>query len=545
MKISTRLFLYISTLIILTSIGLGYISVRDERSHLMGEARMMARTLARTLAATFKYYHMEDQHQRLGELIHAVMPHDKDAHNLLLNMYDRHGQLINLSFEHGITRQAIQRDRELGDFSKGGSEQIIKDGTHEYFSVVVPIQNSGGELQGAVEILLSFDSINNTIAGLVRKFVAFILLTALLLGLLIYLISRWSITLPIARLKEASEKLGHGDLGLRIEKSGVKELDDLIEEFNRMAHNIERQNSKREQLFSEKINLERGLRHQDKLASIGQLASGLAHEIGTPLNVISGRAEHLLHKLTGNHPGSENLKIIIRQAERITKTMQQMLAFSRKPTAEFSEVYLEKIINDAFSLCQLKQRKNHPPIEIELKLSTESVMVTDHGAGCHNSNSPQTCKRLQGTADARKRPVRYTPVCGQTDDKADAVPCDRLSVMADEDGLRQLFVNLMLNSFHAMKDGGKIIITSEKKSKSSGEVIITYEDNGPGVPPALRDRIFDPFFTTKEVGEGTGLGLFMAQNIVQEHQGRIELDCDFDKGARFIIHLPRQPRQLR
>ncbi len=486
MKIATRLFLYISSLIILTSIGLGYISVRDERSHLMEEARMMARTLARTLATTFKYYHMEDQQQRLGELIHAVVPHDKDVSNLLLNMYDRHGQLINLSFEHGINRQTIQRGRELGDLSKGGNEQIIKDGTHEYFSVVSPIINSDGELQGAVEILLSFDSINNTIARLVRKFIAFILLTALLLGLLIYLLSRWSITLPIAGLKEASKKLGHGDLGLRIEKSGVKELDDLIEEFNRMARNIERQNSKREQLFNEKINLERGLRHQDKLASIGQLASGLAHEIGTPLTVISGRAEHLLHKSSADHPGSENLKIIIRQAERITKTMQQMLAFSRKPTAEFSQVYLEKIINDAFSLCQLKQRKNHPPIEIELKLSTNSLM-------------------------------------------------------ADEDGLRQLFVNLMLNSFHAMKGGGKITITSEEDSSSPGEVIITYEDNGPGVPSALRERIFDPFFTTKEVGEGTGLGLFMVANIVQEHQGRIKLDCDFDKGARFIIHLPRKP----
>ena len=486
MKISTRLFLYISTLIILTSVGLGYISVRDERSQLMEGAREQARTLARTLAATFKYYHMGGQHQRIGELIHAVMPHGQDYNNMLLNIYDRQGKLMDFSFEHGTTKIVPHKTKELGDILAGSTEQLIKDGSLEYFSVISPIINSAGELQGAVEVLLCLDKINKNLAGLVRKFIAFILLTASLLGMLIYFISRWNISMPIAKLKEASEKLGHGDLGLRIEKSGVRELDDLIEEFNRMAQNIERQNSKREQLFTEKINLERRLRHTDKLASIGQLASGLAHEIGTPLNVISGRAEHLLNKLAEDHPGAENLKNIIRQSERITKTMRQLLAFSRKPAAQFNEVDLEKIIHEAFSLCRLRQRKTHPQIKIELDLFENTLM-------------------------------------------------------ADEDGIRQLFVNLMLNSFHAVQAGRTILVQSTRDRQNSKEIIITYEDNGPGISRDKKDRIFDPFFTTKDVGEGTGLGLFMVANIVQEHQGRIEIDNDFDKGARFIIHFPRNP----
>ena len=277
MKISTRLFLYISTLILLSSIGLGYISVRDERSHLMSEARMMARTLARTLAATFKYYHMEDQQQRLGEIIHAVMPHDVDVDSLLLNIYDRRGRLVRLAYEHGLNREGLRQDRDPVDFLKGGGEEIVLRAGQEYLSVTVPILNSGGDLQGGVEILFSLASIDVTLNGIIRKFVIFDLLTALLLGLLLYLVNRWSITLPIARLQEASKKLGRGDLGLRLDRSGVRELDDLIEEFNRMAQNLEKQNSRREELFREKISLERGLRHRDKLASIGQLASGLAH----------------------------------------------------------------------------------------------------------------------------------------------------------------------------------------------------------------------------------------------------------------------------
>ncbi len=483
MKISTKLFLSILILIILTSAGLGYISVRDERFHLTNEAKTQTRTLARILAATFKYYHMGDQHQRVGELIHAVLPHDQDDNNILLYLYDHKGKIMNLSFEHGPNQSIPRKNIEPRNILRGSSERIIIDGSSQYFSVMSPIINNAGEVQGAVEVSLSLDKIYTNQTGLIRKFIAFVMVTAFLLGLLIFLISHWSISLPIASLKEASQKLGRGDLGLRIENSGVTELDDLIQEFNRMAHNIERQSNKREELFTEKITLERRLRHSDKLASIGQLASGLAHEIGTPLNVISGRAEHLLKKLTSEHPGAKTLKNIIRQSERITKTIQQMLAFSRKPAVRFREIDLQAIINDAFSLCQLRQRKAQPQVSIKLNLAV---------------------KHLQ----------------------------------ADEDGMRQLFVNLMLNSFQITQNGGQILISSSTDNETSEMIIITYQDNGPGIPHENKNRIFDPFFTTKDVGEGTGLGLFMVANIVQEHQGLIELDDNFQKGTRFIIQLP-------
>ena len=484
MKISTRLFLYISTLLILSSVGLGYISVRDERFHLMNEVRGQARTLAKILATTFKYYHMGDQHQRIGELIHAVMPHDQESNTLLINIYNQQGQLMDFSFVHGSNELVPHQTKELDDILHGNREQLIKDGSLEYFSVTSPIISSSSHFQGAVEVLISLDQINKNLTGLVRKFIAFIILTASLLGILIYLIPHWGILLPIARLKETAKKLGHGDPGLRIEKSGVTELDNLIEEFNRMAFNIEQQHKKQQQLFTEKINLEKTLRHSDKLASIGQLASGLAHEIGTPLNVISGRAEHLLHKLPEEDPGTKNLKIIIRQSERITKTMQQLLAFSRKSAAHFNEINLEKILQEAFSLCRMKQRKTDPQIKIVLNLLEKKMM-------------------------------------------------------ADEDGLRQLFVNLMLNSFHVLQDGGTIHVHSSPGTEKDQEIVITYEDDGPGIPPEQKDRIFDPFFTTKDVGEGTGLGLFMVTNIVQEHQGHIVLGTPSTKGTKFIISFPQ------
>lgn len=486
MKISTRFFLYISTLLIFSSVGLGVISVRDERSHLMDEVRGQARILAQLLAKTFKYYHIEGNPQRIGELIHTVIPHGEEGNNLLINMYDQRGQLMEFSFEHGINeRISRQRNRSTTVVAET-REQLITEGSQQYFSVASPILSSTGHLQGTVEVLISLSQINENLAALVRKFVVFMLVTASLLGILIYLITRWSILLPMARLKEASEKLGHGDLGLRIEKSGVTEIDHVIEEFNRMAYNIEQQNNTREQLFTEKINLEKSLRHTDKLASIGQLTSGLAHEIGTPLNVISGRAEQLLNTLQEEQPGAKALKIIIRQSERITKTMQQLLAFSRKPAAHFHEVSLEKTITEAFSLCQMKQRRTDPQIKLVLDLEDEIIF-------------------------------------------------------GDEDSLRQLFVNLMLNSFHVLGDGGTIVVHSFVSLENDEKITISYKDDGPGIPLDNKERIFDPFFTTKDVGEGTGLGLFMVTNIVQEHQGSIHLDTNVTDGTKFIITLPNLP----
>ncbi len=481
MKISTRLFLYILTLILLTSLGLGWISVRDERAHLLGSARLMARTLARTLAATFKYYHMQDQQQRLSEIIHALLPHDASINRLLINIYDPSGNRIDLTFEHGLRRTALRRERGQVAQGDGTSEEIIRDGGHEYLSVLSPIIDSRGRVQGAVEVLLSLDGINRNLAALVRKFLLFVLLTTLLLGLTLYLISRWSITLPLARLGRAARQLGHGDLGMRIEKSGVLEIDELIGEFNRMARNIEEQSRKQEELFREKIRLERGLRHRDKLASIGQLAGGLAHEIGTPLGVISGRAEHLLRRCGRNDPARQGLEVIIRQGERISSIMRRMLAFARKPDSRHTEVDLAALIDDAFSLCRLRRRGSRPGIGLELELACASLR-------------------------------------------------------ADADGLRQVFVNLMLNAIQAMPRGGTIRVASRE---DRDEVVITFSDTGPGIADAIADRIFDPFFTTRDVGEGTGLGLFMVASIVQEHGGRIELDRDHDGGARFIIRLPR------
>ncbi len=483
MKISTRLFLYIFTLMLLLSAVLGYVSVKDERYHLLSEVKTRAWMLSRTLSATFRFYHQEDPHFTVEDLIRAITPIDeKDV--LVINVYDKNGNLVDYSRSNCTNIQCPHSSIDMKGLKQGGREKTFSVGKNEFISVVNPIKSSNGSIQGAVEVILSLGYINVGLSAVTRRFLLFTLVAGSLLGAATYLISRWSISVPIRRLKEASEKLGEGDLGLRIEKSGVVELDELIDDFNRMAENLEQQYIKKEKFFNEKLRLERGLRHSEKLVSIGQLTSGLAHEIGTPLNVISGRAEQMMGKLPEDHPQREGFKTIIRQADRISETIQQLLSFSRKSPVTFKEFSLNDIINEAYSLCRLRQRGESLPLSLEHDISAE---------------------RFYG----------------------------------DEDGFRQLFVNLMLNSLHGMQNSGRIRITISEESDNNRKFMrISFEDNGPGIPPDHRARVFDPFFTTKDVGEGTGLGLFIVANIVQEHSGTIEIDDSYEGGVRFIMRFP-------
>jgi signal transduction histidine kinase len=257
----------------------------------------------------------------------------------------------------------------------------------------------------------------------------------------------------------------------------------LIDELNRMAAQLEELDRKRDAFYHEKLQLEKGLRHAEKLVSIGQLSSGLAHEIGTPLNVISGRAEYLLSKLAKDDSARKSLQTIVQQSENIAKLIERLLAFSRKEPQTFGELSLRQPIEEAYKLCLLRSQRSRDEITLQLELAEE---------------------RLIGDADA----------------------------------LQHLFLNLILNSFQAIDGAGtiRISVTALKQD----QLLIVYEDSGPGIPEEQHSRVFDPFYTTKQLGEGTGLGMFIVANIVAEHDGEIRLESAAKNGVRFLISFPRE-----
>ena len=231
--------------------------------------------------------------------------------------------------------------------------------------------------------------------------------------------------------------------------------------------------------ISERKRLEMQLRRAERLAELGTLASGMAHEIGTPMNVILGRAEYLLQR-AADEGMKKGLATIITQVERITKVMNQLLAFARRRTPERRAVDLAKIVDDSLEMFQERIAQSH----ITVDKTIESALPPVH---------------------------------------------------ADQDQLIQVLINLVMNSFHAMPEGGRLGLSL---AREGSHVRLEVADTGHGMPEEIRAKVFDPFFTTKEFGKGTGLGLTVVKGIIEEHGGTITLESAVEKGTTFTIRLP-------
>ncbi len=221
------------------------------------------------------------------------------------------------------------------------------------------------------------------------------------------------------------------------------------------------------------------LRKTERIAELGTLASGMAHEIGTPMNVILGRAEYLLQRTT-DEGMKKGLTTIVTQIERITKVMNQLLAFARRRPAERRPVDLGEIVDDSLEMFQ--ERFAHGRITVDRAIEAEMPLVN-----------------------------------------------------ADRDQFTQVLINLLMNSLHAMPEGGRLRLSLNREDS---HVCLGVSDTGHGMPEEIRLKIFEPFFTTKDFGKGTGLGLTVVKNIIGEHGGTIEVESVVDKGTTFWIRFP-------
>ncbi|PNU20476.1 hypothetical protein C2E25_07085 [Geothermobacter hydrogeniphilus] len=484
MRIATRIFLYLFTLVTVASAVLGYVSIQDERIHLLAGVRSEARLMARSLAAVLRRYHPGDLAVDLNRLLADITPREWEPPPML-RFYARDGAPTGVACAEGNPLALPHKRIDLSVFNGNGREDIIETGTEQFFSIIVPVRGVGNSPQGALEVVLPLRQVNQTLAGLTRRFLFFTLALILGLGVVISLITRWNISQPLQKLAVAARLLGTGNLALRIEPSNVPDLDQLVEELNRMAVSLEEQYRSREDFYRQKLELERGLRHAEKLASVGQLTSGMAHEIGTPLNVIIGRAEQLLGRLAADDPGRRALESIIDQSEQIAGLIERLLAFSRQDIKCWEEVDLEALLRESLSLCRMRFPNRDFSVDLELDLQVASMT-------------------------------------------------------GDTNALRQLFVNLMLNAIQAVEGQGRIRVSSVQAEQ---RIQVVFEDNGPGIPEQLREKVFEPFFTSKDVGEGTGLGLYITANIVEDHGGDIRIEDRAGGGARFVMTFPiRQER---
>ena len=288
---------------------------------------------------------------------------------------------------------------------------------------------------------------------------------------------------PILKLTEAVRRLSSGDTEVKVEVEFEDEIGILAKAFNQMT--VDLKNS-REQLIQ-----------QEKMASVGQLAAGVAHELNNPLGGILGYSQFALEKITKRTlkdlseddicAYTQYLKDIEHQSQRCKTIVQNLLKFARSSTkVTFESLDLNSVLKDTLVFIQHQMEMN----KVEL--------ITD---------------------------------------LADSLP----KVMGNSNQLQQVFTNILLNAIQAMPGGGKLIISSalrEKEDSLPERVEIFFADTGCGIPEGNINKIFEPFFTTKKVGEGTGLGLPVSYGIIKDHKGEISVESQVGKGTKFTLWIP-------
>jgi hypothetical protein len=295
-----------------------------------------------------------------------------------------------------------------------------------------------------------------------------------------YLIHRL-VTGPMDALVETTQAVAEGQLARRAVPGGTLEFDRLAASVNRMTERL--------------LDAQGLLVRAEKLASVGQLAAGVAHEIGNPLSAIGNYVEVLRRR--GADP--EIVAAVSRESERIDHIVRTLLAYATPRDARPETLDVAVVMDGVMALLEAQGALR--PVTIEREAAAE-------------------LPRVRG----------------------------------DRSAMEQVFVNLLLNSVDAAGSGGRVRVRSAAvRTGSAGAarslsgvpdgaaaVAVTVEDNGPGVAAPLRGRIFDPFFTTKEPGKGTGLGLAIVQRIVHDHGGRVDVDSSPLGGAAFTVTLPAE-----
>ena len=429
-------------------------------------------TIAKSVVSGNLEYILTEDRVNLYRILKTVENDQKDVK--FIYIVDSKDQVLAHSFDGGFPT-------DLMPYTLHNDEPILfKTEEGRIIEYTVPILEGKA---GYVHIGMDLSSMNAELEHTNRMLILFTIGVGIL-GMMLAYISGNLIGRPINELMKGVSEIGEGNLGYRIQVKTSDELSVLSEAFNEMADSLYDK-------INEQINLERQLLQSEKLATIGQLAAGVAHEINNPLANISLYSQLILKEFKqkdGNDDEGDELRsfnsniiqkaeVINDQADRAAKIVRNLLDFSRQSEPEISITDINHEFKSALSIIQ--------PMAVNLDIKEEYQ--------------------------------------------------DLPEIMADGAQLRQVFVDLMTNAIHAMPQGGTLSLKTEHKDNN---IIITIADIGIGIPAENLSKIFDPFFTTKSPDKGTGLGLSICYGIINKQKGSIAVESKVGVGSKFTITLP-------
>ncbi len=479
MSINTKLVLLLTLAVGLVMLTASFLSLRQREAALESALRDELRAHAITLQIALEENYQNGRIAEAQKLIDRLRENSR-VYGVLL--FDETGSLRSASQIE--TETDFRQPPELAEVLRTGEpvEFIRPIENRKFLSIILPLRLAA-EKRGAVEIVKPLALIEADIARARINRLSTTLLLLATIFLVVYLVLRQSLSLPILALLGGARALGNGDLSHRVSvpRTG-DEIARLAIEFNRMADNLAAERQTLQVEAENRLNLEKELRHSERLASVGRLAAGIAHELGAPLNVIDARAEQLLEKPDAPREKQiKNLTIIRKQSSRITHIIRQLLNLARPYNLRFESINIADLIESA----------------------TEEIKTNEMT-------------------------------------KIEFVAQKKLTISGDPDYLQQVFVNICRNALQAMNESGILKIeTSDVTRFDKKYVAVKISDTGKGIAAENLEKIFDPFYTTKDIGEGTGLGLAVSRRIVEEHGGAIEAANNVDGGASFTILLPK------
>ncbi|HZD55627.1 MAG TPA: cache domain-containing protein [Anaerolineales bacterium] len=330
----------------------------------------------------------------------------------------------------------------------------------------VPLRDHENQVVGSLYVGARVSAFENLVHTFNNRVALIALVCIVLAGVIAIPIARM-ITRPIVELVEANRRLAQGDMFVRVEPRGNGELAVLGHSFNSMVETLHQ--------------TQQELLHKEKLASMGQLAAGVAHEINNPLGTILLFADVMYKEAGASDSRRDDLKMIINEANRCKNIVADLLNFARQQQVNAQDTDIHALLDQVVD-------------GVRLAPSFEGVEIIRH----------------------------YDP----------AVPI----ITADSDQLRQVFVNLLNNAAEATPSGGSITLVTRPVGDQWIEIKVS--DTGCGIPAENLGKLFTPFFTTKSLGKGTGLGLSIVYGIIKMHRGQINVQSTVGEGTTFTITLP-------
>jgi len=398
-----------------------------------------------------------------------------------------------LKINQGETAWMIARQEDSGRFIKLARPIMNRKSC---FTASCHQHSPEKKVLGILETDYSLSSIDRTIVRQKVTTVFFGIVFTAFCSVVLCVILWKLIIRPIMLLSDGMKKVSGGDLEHHIEINTRDEMGMIARTFNQMTQELKADRQKLENWAKEleaEVNrkteeIRRGqeqLFHAEKLASLGRMAAGVAHEINSPLTGIVTFAHLMLKRIPPEKKmDREDLEVIIEQAERCSRIIKGLLGFSRAIPSEKTEIDINATIRQTIDIIR-NQAKFHN-VKIHLDLDPE-------------------LPRVRGDASQ----------------------------------LQQVYMNLLINAADAMNDRGEVhIATREVSDNGKSFVEIEFTDTGPGIPEEYLGKLFEPFFTTKPVGKGTGLGLAVSHGIIKKHGGYIRVKSSPGKGTSFYLRIP-------